>query len=194
MDNSNNRIPAIFLDRDGVIIKNRADYVRSWDDVDIFPQALEALARLKQWPGKIVIVTNQSVVGRGLISLQDAQDINRYLLREIETAGGRIDAVYMCPHAPDDNCACRKPRPGMLNQAAKDLHIDLKQSIMIGDALTDLAAGRAAGVREVALVRTGHGEEQVASAAANEMAPFAVYNTLSDALQEKTLVTHSDSS
>lgn len=193
MDNQNNSSPAIFLDRDGVIIKNRADYVRRWDDVEIFPQALDALARLRHWPGKIVIVTNQSVVGRGLISLQEAQGINRRLLREIEAAGGRIDAVYMCPHAPDDNCACRKPRPGMLTQAARDLQIDLTQSIMIGDALTDLAAGRAAGVREVALVRTGHGQEQAASPAANEMEPFAVYNTLSDALQEM-VVTHADSS
>lgn len=194
MDKQNNSSPAIFLDRDGVIIENRADYVRCWHDVEIFPQALDALARLRQWPGKIVIVTNQSVVGRRLISLQEAQDINRRLLREIETAGGRIDAVYMCPHAPDDNCACRKPLPGMLTQAARDLQIKLTQSIMIGDALTDLAAGRAAGVSEVALVRTGHGQEQVASPAANKMAPFAVYNTLSDALQEMTPVTNANTS
>lgn len=194
MEHTNSSIPAIFLDRDGVIIENRANYVRSWDDVHIFPQALTALARLDEWPGKIVIVTNQSVVGRGLISLQEAQAINWQLLREIEAAGGRIDAVYMCPHAPDDQCDCRKPRPGLLTQAAKALHIDLEQSMMIGDALTDLAAGRAAGVGEVALVRTGHGKKHVQSPAAETMAPFPIYDTLFDALQEMVFAPPASSS
>src|SRR5690606_36103474 len=93
--------PAIFLDRDGVIIENRPAYVRSWEDVEIFPQALTALARVCKSPYKIVIVTIQSGVGPGLIQMETAEEINRRLVREIEKAGGRIDAVLMCPHAPE---------------------------------------------------------------------------------------------
>lgn len=173
---------ALFLDRDGVIIENRANYVRSWSDVSIFPQALTALSRLGNWPGKIIIVTNQSVVGRGLIPRQRADDINERLVAEITRAGGRIDAVYMCPHAPTDDCECRKPKPGLLTKAAEHFDIDMQVSIMIGDALTDIDAARAAGVNLAALVRTGRGREQMKLPPALEMRPFPIYDTLSDAL------------
>lgn len=174
--------PALFLDRDGVIIENRADYVRRWSDVAIFPQALTALSRLRHWSGKIIIVTNQSVVGRGLITRQTADAINERLVREITRAGGRIDAVYMCPHAPADNCNCRKPKPGLLTKATVRFDLDLQQSIMIGDALTDIAAAHAAGVNHAALVRTGLGRQQMTLPEASNAGPFPVYDTLSDAL------------
>jgi D-glycero-D-manno-heptose 1,7-bisphosphate phosphatase len=174
---------AVFLDRDGVIIENRADYVRRWADVACYPQAMRALARLHHWPGKVIVVTNQSVVGRGFITLHDAQVINRRLADEIAAAGGRIDAILMCPHAPEENCTCRKPQPGLLRQAARTFDIDLAQSIMIGDALTDIEAGRAAGVGTLALVRTGRGRQQLQLPALDNMAPFPVHDTLTDALQ-----------
>ncbi len=113
--------PAIFLDRDGVIIENRPAYVRSWDDVEIYPFSLTSLARAAQAPYKFVIVTNQSAVGRGLLSEADLAQINRDLVNLIEGAGGRIDGVYVCPHAPEANCDCRKPRPGMITRAAAEL-------------------------------------------------------------------------
>ena len=172
--------PAVFLDRDGVIIENRANYVRAWEDVEIFPQALAALARLKNSPFKIVIITNQAGIGHGLIRLQAAAEINRRLIEEIERAGGRIDGLYLCPHRPDEGCSCRKPKPGMILQAAEELDIDLQRSILIGDALTDLQAGIAAGVGQVALVRTGRGAEQ--EQAAEQMFPFPVFDTLSQAV------------
>lgn len=175
-------LPALFLDRDGVIIENRANYVRRWSDVSIFPQALTALARLHTWPGKIIIVTNQSVVGRGLIPRQRADDINERLIAEITRAGGRIDAVYMCPHAPADNCECRKPKPGLLTRATNRFHIDIRASIMIGDALTDIDAASAAGINIAALVRTGRGRQQAKLPQARNSRPFHVYDTLSDAL------------
>lgn len=174
--------PAIFLDRDGVIIENRPDYVRSWDDVAIFPQALRALAAAGRLPRQIVIVTNQSGIGRGLIPQPTAEAINRRLAARIEKAGGRIDGVYVCPHAPEAGCRCRKPRPGLLLQAAAELNIDLTRSIMIGDALTDLQAGLAAGVKTVALVKTGRGRAQLARLAGSEAATSPVYDTLWDAL------------
>ena len=126
--------PAIFLDRDGVIIENRSTYVRSWDDVEIFPAAVEILSKMASHPYLFVLVTNQSVVGREIISLKAAQKINQRLITELNDMGCRIDGVFMCPHAPEDRCFCRKPQPGLLYQAAQSLQIDLSRSIMIGDA------------------------------------------------------------
>lgn len=176
--------PAIFLDRDGVIIENRPNYVRSWADVTLYPQALSVLAQLHELPYKLVIVTNQSVVGRGGISLAAAQEINERLVDTIVEAGGRIDGVFMCPHTPQDNCECRKPRPGLLFQAAQALAIDLSSSWMIGDALTDVMAGKAAGVRRTALVLTGRGEAQAEQPEADRISPFSIYEDLSAALGE----------
>jgi D-glycero-D-manno-heptose 1,7-bisphosphate phosphatase len=144
--NGNIKWPALFLDRDGVIIENRDEYVRTWDDVAIIPGAIEAIAALTAFNTyRIVIVTNQSPIGRGLITKAVAERINRQLVGAIESAGGRIAAVFVCPHTDADNCDCRKPRPGLLLQAAKELHLDLSNSLMIGDALTDIKAARAAG-------------------------------------------------
>jgi D-glycero-D-manno-heptose 1,7-bisphosphate phosphatase len=108
-----------------------------------------------------VIVTNQSAVGRGLISLETADEINNRLIQLIHHHGGRVDAVYMCPHRPDDGCFCRKPKPGLLIQAAKDLSLDLSRSWMIGDALSDILAGQTAGVRQAILLMTGRGKDQI---------------------------------
>ena len=175
--------PAIFLDRDGVIIANRANYVRSWAEVEIFPQALEALAYIQPLPYAVVIVTNQSGVGRGLIPTEIAEEINMRLVERIEAAGGHINAVYMCPHAPQDACSCRKPKPGLLFQAAEDLDIDLNRSILIGDALTDLEAGQAAGVSQNVLLRTGRGAEQARARKAKALAPFLIFDCLYEALK-----------
>lgn len=173
--------PAIFLDRDGVIIENCSNYVRSWADVVIFPQAVAALAAVRDCPYRIVLVTNQSAVGRGHISHATAAAINDRLLAHVRAAGGRIDAVYMCPHGPDDGCDCRKPQPGLLLRAAEELDIDLSRSVMIGDALTDVMAGQAAGARTV-LLRTGRGGDQERLPAAAKLPPFLIFDTLADAL------------
>lgn len=175
--------PAIFLDRDGVIIENREEYVRSWADVSIYPQALSALAKASHSAHKIVIITNQAGVGKGLIPLKTAAEINRRLVQVIERAGGRVDGLYMCPHTPQDQCECRKPRPGMILQAARALSLDLSQSWMIGDALSDLQAGRAAGVGHIALVRTGRGDQQAQLPEIAGLKPFYLYHDLTDAVQ-----------
>lgn len=153
--------PAVFLDRDGVLIENRADYVRSLAQVAYIPGALDALARLAAarpaWP--ILIATNQSAVGRGLVSLEMVQAINAAVGAQVQAAGGRIDQFYVCPHHPDADCPCRKPRPGLLRQAAAEWQVDLAASVFIGDALTDVQAGLAAGAQPI-LVRTGLGQAQ----------------------------------
>jgi D-glycero-D-manno-heptose 1,7-bisphosphate phosphatase len=174
--------PAIFLDRDGVVIENRAAYVLTWDDVSIYPQALAALVRASDSPYKIVLVTNQSAVGRGIISLQAAQEINRGLVSVIQEAGGRVDGFFMCPHAPEERCDCRKPQPGLLFQAARALDLELPRSILVGDALTDLLAGEAAGVGQIVLVRSGRGAEQERLPRPEQLRPFPVFDTLADAL------------
>lgn len=174
--------PALFLDRDGVIIENRSNYVRSWEDVLVYEQSLHALARISDCPYKIIIVTNQSAIGRGILSLQAAQEINERLVRLIQEAGGRVDGVFMCPHAPEDACDCRKPAPGLLLQAARTLSIDLNQSIMIGDAISDLLAGQAAGVNTLILLKSGRGAEQYRLDSSKQLGSFLVYETLSDAL------------
>jgi D-glycero-D-manno-heptose 1,7-bisphosphate phosphatase len=174
--------PAVFLDRDGVLIENRADYVRDWSQVVLFPEAIEALSRFRNTDYKIVLVTNQSAVGRGLISLETATHINQRLARVVEEHGGRLDAIYMCPHSPDDQCDCRKPRSGLFLQAAKDLSLDLGSSWMIGDAWTDLLAGQNAHLRGVILVKTGRGTNQLQQPKPENLRDYFVRNDLSSAL------------
>jgi len=175
-------MPAIFLDRDGVIIENRLDYIKNQDEIVPIPDAINALSHLRNYPAKIVIVTNQSAVGRGIISLDEARLINNHVLELIENAGGRIDGVYMCPHAPSDACLCRKPLPGLLTQAAEDLNIDLTRSTLIGDTVSDLQAGRSAGLSKLALVRTGRGSEQEALLT-DTIGHIQVFNDLKSALE-----------
>jgi D-glycero-D-manno-heptose 1,7-bisphosphate phosphatase len=152
---------AVFLDRDGVIIENRNDYVKSWEEVRFLPRAFEALIRLGRSDHVVVLITNQSAVGRGTITLDSALGINRQVIAEIVAQGGRVDASYLCPHRPDEECGCRKPAPGMLLQAAEDLGLDLTLSYVIGDAVSDIEAARAANARGI-LVLTGRGREQAA--------------------------------
>jgi len=179
----NKMVPAIFLDRDGVIIENRPNYVRSWDDVFIYPLVLDALARASRSNYRIVIVTNQSVVGRGFISLEEAEMINRRLVNVIDEAGGRVDGVFMCPHHPAEGCTCRKPKPGLLLKAAKSLSLDLSTSILIGDALSDLEAGKTAGISKLVLVRTGRGAAQSSQISTYDLGKqILVCDTLAEAL------------
>lgn len=153
--------PAVFLDRDGVLIENRADYVREWSQVFIFPKTYSSLKRIQTAGYKIVIVTNQSAVGRGLITLQTAHAINQRLVDALREQDVQVDGVYLCPHHPQDDCACRKPKPGMLVQAAQELSLDLPRSWLIGDAWSDMLAGQAVNLRGEILVKTGRGSDQL---------------------------------
>lgn len=174
--------PAVFLDRDGVIIENRPEYVRGWEDVEFLPGSLVALAWLAPLPYRIVIVTNQAGIGRGLLSQARVAEINCRLVNRIESAGGRVDGVYVCPHKPEDGCACRKPQPGLILQATEELDIDLRQSILIGDNLSDIGAGQAARVGQIALVRTGLGEKFARQLASSGFADIPVFDDLAQAL------------
>lgn len=172
---------AIFLDRDGVLIENQPEYVRDWSHVKVFHKAIEALSGFAITNYKIVIATNQSAVGRNLISLETAQGINNRIVKIIEESGGRVDGVYMCPHAPEDQCSCRKPQPGLLLQAAKELSLNLHESWMIGDAWSDLMAGHTAGLRGVIMVKTGRGTEQLLQPQPENINRYFIVNDLVNA-------------
>ena len=174
--------PAIFLDRDGVIIENRANYVRDWSQVSIFPNAIKALTSLTVKKYKIVVATNQSAVGRNLISLKTVQEINDKLVDAIKQTGGKIDATYICPHAPDEQCICRKPQPGLLLQAARELSLDLNTSWMIGDAWSDLLAGQAAGTQGSIMVKTGRGAKQLLLSQPENLKNYFIFNDLFEAV------------
>jgi D-glycero-D-manno-heptose 1,7-bisphosphate phosphatase len=174
--------PAIFLDRDGVLIENRPNYVRDWSQVKIFPEAINALSLPRVKTYKIVIITNQSAVGRGLVTMETARDINDRLVNLIHRRGGQVDGVYMCPHKPDDGCNCRKPQPGLFIQAAEELLLDLKRSWMIGDAWSDIQAGQAAGLRQVILVKTGRGAEQLLEPRPDEVSHHLIFDNLYQAM------------
>lgn len=169
---------AIFLDRDGVIIENCAEYVRSWSDVAFLPGAIEAVRRLTESGWAVVIVTNQAVVGRGIVPEPEIRAIHERVVAEIAAGGGRITASYLCVHAPSDGCRCRKPLPGMLLDAAADHNLDLSSSFMIGDALTDIQAGQRAGARSI-MVLTGRGSAQQADTG---LAPFEIVDDLAAAV------------
>ena len=157
---------AVFLDRDGVIIRERPGYVLSPEEVDPLPGALEAIARLSQSGLLVAIVTNQSALGRGLIDGGGLEAVHERIRHLAESAGGRIDAVLVCPHLPGSGCVCRKPRPGLLVEAALRFGVDLPSSFMVGDQVTDIRAARAAGCRPV-LVLTGQTQERPADLGAD---------------------------
>ena len=140
---------AIFLDRDGVINENPEFYVKSWDEFHFFPGTLKALHDLAEFPWPILIITNQSAVGRGIISQEALEEIHAQMLEKIRAAGGRIDGIYVCPHVPDAGCQCRKPQPGLLLQAAQDWNLDLEGSLMIGDSLSDFQVAQSVSMHSI---------------------------------------------
>ncbi len=172
---------AIFLDRDGVINVNRPDHVKSWDEFIFLPRALDALRQIASSEFAIVVITNQSTIGRGTTSEATVQAIHARMIAEVERAGGRIDAVYFCPHRPDDHCDCRKPQPGMYRRAARELNIDLTQSIVIGDAFADIAAAHAIGARPI-LVLTGRGASQHDEMTRNRHTGYIIVEDLMSAI------------
>lgn len=151
---------AVFLDRDGVINENRADHVKCWGEFRFLPGAPEAIARLTRAGVPVFIITNQAIVNRGVVSCKVVEAINRQMVRELERKGAKVAGVAYCPHRPDEQCTCRKPEPGLLHQLAQQHGVRLQEAVLIGDARTDIEAGRAAGC-ETILVLTGRGAAQL---------------------------------
>ena len=140
--------PAVFLDRDGTINEDRG-YLGDPDLVRILPGVVEALSLLQEneWP--LIVVSNQSGIGRGYYGLSDMQAVQARVEAELKSFGIVFEGFYFCPHTPDDHCNCRKPEPGLLLQAASEMSINLKASWMIGDKLSDVLAGQRAGCQSI---------------------------------------------
>ena len=149
----------MFVDRDGVLVRDRPGYVKSWAEVEILPGAFAALARLAQAGARVLVATNQSVVGRGIVTRKAVDEIHARLARIAIAEGARIDGFLVCPHRPDEGCTCRKPRPGLLLEAQREHGVDLSTAYMIGDQASDALTGLAAGCTPILL---GDGAPEVA--------------------------------
>jgi D-glycero-D-manno-heptose 1,7-bisphosphate phosphatase len=145
--------PAIFLDRDGTLMRD-VDYCRDPKKVQVYPEAAGALRRLKEKGYKVVVITNQSGIGRGYFSEEQYRQVEKEFIRQL--GDGLIDASYYCPDLPTSNSIRRKPGPGMVFEAQRDHRIDLRRSFFIGDKASDIGCGENAGVRTI-LVETGYG-------------------------------------
>jgi len=144
----------VILGRDGILNVYREDHVKSPDEWEPIPGALEAVARLNHAGWHTVVATNQAGIGRGMIDMASINTVHQHMIQRLAEVGGRVDAVFFCPHTPEDNCDCRKPKPGLMNQIAQRYGIELRTVPMVVDTLRDLQAARAAGC-EPHLVRTG---------------------------------------
>lgn len=180
-----NRV-GIFLDRDGTIIEE-SDYLRHPSQIKFLDGSIDAIKSLNQSGLKTFIVSNQSAVARGILSEEDLAAIHDAILREIEKGGGKIDALYYCPHHPEFgagkyriDCGCRKPKTGMLEKAAAEHGVSLRESFVVGDKMTDVQTGVNCGARTI-LVMTGYGKEELEACRANKISIDFVAADLSEA-------------
>jgi len=176
----------IILDRDGVINYDSDYYIKSEDEFVPMPGSLDAIAGLYHAGFKVFVATNQSGIARGLFSLETLHGMHRKLQNLLAEKNAKIEQFYFCPHAPDEHCRCRKPKPGLIQQIARD-HLpngllDLRNIYFVGDTLGDLQAGMKAGAK-VALVKTGKGRrslKKISDEALHEYGQVRVYNDLAE--------------
>ena len=148
-----------FLDRDGVINRDSADYIKHWSEFEFLPKSLEALKRLKENGFTTIVITNQSVINRKMVSREGLDQIHTLMKAGVQSSGGDIADIFFCPHTPEDRCECRKPKPGLIYQAKERYTIDLGTAVMVGDSAKDIECARNAGCRYALLVKTGNGIE-----------------------------------
>lgn len=146
----------IFLDRDGTITEEK-DFVSKIEEIKFIPGSKEALKTLQELGYKLIIVSNQSGIARGIMTAEQVEEVNDFILNELQNEGIKIEGIYYCPHHPDENCDCRKPRTGLVRKAVQDHHLKLKSSWMIGDKLSDVLLGKNIKGKSI-LVLTGYGQ------------------------------------
>jgi D-glycero-D-manno-heptose 1,7-bisphosphate phosphatase len=169
----------VLMDRDGVINEDSPDFIKTPDEWIPLPGSLEAIALLHKHGFIVVVITNQSGVGRGLLNTATLERIHAKMAAMAETQGGKIERIYVCPHAPDAGCACRKPKPGLLHAFARDYRADLQNLPFVGDAMRDVQAALAAGAKPM-LVQTGKGRKTLTD---NPDFNFPVFENLYAAAQ-----------
>ncbi|MGR9014833.1 MAG: D-glycero-beta-D-manno-heptose 1,7-bisphosphate 7-phosphatase [Gammaproteobacteria bacterium] len=172
----------VLLDRDGVINHDSDAFIKSPDEWLPIDGSLEAIALLNEHGYKVVVVTNQSGLARGLLDAAMLEKIHAKMQRLTEEKGGKIDAIYFCPHGPNDDCTCRKPKPGLLETFARDRHVKLTGMAVIGDSLRDLQAAEAVGASPI-LVKTGKGQKTLTE---NPNLNIPIFENLYDAAKYLT--------
>ena len=172
----------IILDRDGVINQDSDDFIKSPNEWQPITGSLDAIARLNQAQYRVVIASNQSGIARGLFSIETLNQIHDKMHLMLADLGGKIDAIFFCPHGPDEQCVCRKPKPGLFEEIALRFNHDLNKVYTIGDSLRDLQAAYAAGSLPI-LVKTGKGQQtQQVLKTYSELANTPVYPDLASAV------------
>lgn len=170
----------VILDRDGVINEDSPDYIKSLAEFVFIPGSINAIARLSRAGFTVAVATNQSGLGRGLFDLDDLEAMHAMLNAAVNDAGGDLAGIFYCPHTPDDGCACRKPKPGLLDALAAELDLPLAGAWVIGDSRRDLEAGLTRGCRPL-LVRTGKGAATEADLAVHPLPGLRICNNLAEA-------------
>ena len=176
MNSANVKNRAVFLDRDGTINEDYG-YINHADQIDLIPGSGEAIKKLNDAGFKVIVISNQAGIARGLATEDQVQSCNKVVMRKVLNAGGIIDAVYFCPHHPEHGthpfkgeCDCRKPNPGMIHKAEKKFNLDLSQSFVVGDKTTDIELGKKAGLKSV-FVLTGKGKGEEPKLAEKKLTP-----------------------
>lgn len=170
----------LILDRDGVINHDSDDYIKSPEEWQPIPGSLKAIAKANRAGFHVIVVTNQSGLARGYFDIDTLNAIHKKMHQKLARLGGRIEAVIFCPHGPDDDCDCRKPKPGMLNEIRDRLNISLEKVWFVGDTFSDIQAAKIAGAIPV-LVRTGKGERTLATD--NDLDDVQIFSDLATCIE-----------
>ena len=172
----------VFLDRDGVINVDSPDYIKSWSEFQFISGSLEALKRLNESGFTIIVITNQSAVNRGMIPEPVLHEMHDNMRRAVQKQGGCIADIFYCPHRPDEGCGCRKPKPGLIQQAQQRHRLDPSTAWMVGDSVKDILCARNAGCGHAILVRTGNGRSSERMLLEKQTPPDHVVENLLEAV------------
>ena len=171
----------VFLDRDGVINRDSPDYIKSWEEFEFLPGSLEALKLLTENHFTIILISNQSIINRGMIPKSRLKYIFSMMKKTIKAQGGKLTDIFYCPHKPEENCSCRKPAPGMVLSAQKKYNLDLASSYFVGDNAKDIECAKNAGCGYSILVKTGNEQKALKSLTQTNNTPDHVTENLLEA-------------
>jgi len=171
----------VFLDRDGVINCDSPNYIKNCDEFEFLPGSLEAIKNLTLNGFNIIVITNQSVINRKMVTLDELEKIFSKMKTDIATIKGKITDIFFCPHLPSDNCQCRKPKIGLIKMAEKKYKINLSNTVMVGDSAKDIECARNAGCGKTILVKTGNIVKAVEELAIKKISADLIVNDLNEA-------------